>query len=538
MPGLGRLLKVGSMADSLGVYVPAMFFQKALSLTRVLLFTYLLAKVQFGLWGLGMMVFNIAAAVMTLGSSQGLTRYVSFYEVRGRLREFYRRIRWGVLGLGVALLAVSLACGKLITSLVITSQEPTADLTAANQLHVCWAALANGLMLALYGNLLGFLLGMRAYRLVSFIEVVFSVLFTASGAVAILVAPTAMSLLVAHLVSILAASIAGLALLEMALRRMGTAKAAPEVRTDREEIVMDASAQTEEITGGMPKAAAPAQVPAGREDDFFARVLRFGLVSLLGGLLWHVLGYVSFWITNQREGTAEGGVFFAFLSLGQLILFVANAVWAVVFSHVARWWERKGPDSAMLVLQAAYKAIALALLGLTIAAYLAAPLWVRILPAGYRHGQLLLGGLLLFFQTAAHLALMTILAKLYKRPVVIALAAVASGAGNVLLAAWLMGKFTYAPEGAAWAAGIGTYLGAGVVTVAYFMVARVSLSKSSYLVMATPALLLLPPWAAAAAWAGVCAAGVLTPWLFAREEKELIGQSIRKLLGPIRRIVT
>ncbi|HUU59918.1 MAG TPA: oligosaccharide flippase family protein, partial [Phycisphaerae bacterium] len=108
MSGLDRLLKVGSIAGSLGVYIPAVAAQKAMGLLRVLIFTYFLSKVEFGLWGLGMMIFNIAALVVTLGSNNGLVRYVSHYEARGRLQTFYRRARWVILGLGLILTGIGL----------------------------------------------------------------------------------------------------------------------------------------------------------------------------------------------------------------------------------------------------------------------------------------------------------------------------------------------------------------------------------------------------------------------------------------------
>jgi len=536
MSALSRLLKVGSMADSLGVYVPAMLVQKGLSLGRVLLFTYIMDKVQFDLWGLGMMIFNLGASVATLGSNHGLVRYVSAYEVRGQLAAFYRRARWGVLLLGAALTAVALACSEPLTSLFIVSRSSEgAEVAYAEQLRVCWAAVANGLMLALYANMLGFFLGMRAYRAVSLVEVFFSVVFTGAGVVVLVVSPTAGSLLLAHLGAVLASLVLGIVLLQVALSR-------PEGRADRAgsslaappEAALPIPSDTEDAADAMPTPVTPA--PAESVDGHSLwRVLAFGLVSLPGGLLWQGLGYVSFWMTSRRAGEEEGAVFFAFQSLGQLVLFLANAVWAVVFSHVARRWESDDRKTAMFALQIAYKAIAIALMAMTIVAYLTAPLWVKILRSDYHHGQRFLGGILMFFQTVTHVALMTILAKLHERPIVIALAAVASGVANYFLAVWWMGP-GHDPQGAAWAAGVGTYLGAGIVTAAYFAFARVKLHLSTYLVLASPVVLLLPVWAAGAAWACVCAVAVFTNLLFAPREKEILVSSLRRFFTSARRM--
>ena len=91
---LKRLLTVHSIADSVGFYVPAKMLQKALGFVRLLLLTYLIGRTQCGLWGLGMMLFTVAAPLLAVGANHGLTRYVVLYEARGMLREFYRRMRW------------------------------------------------------------------------------------------------------------------------------------------------------------------------------------------------------------------------------------------------------------------------------------------------------------------------------------------------------------------------------------------------------------------------------------------------------------
>ena len=49
---LSRLLKVGSIAHSMSVYLPAMVLQKGLGLGRLILLTYLLKdKSEMGHWG-------------------------------------------------------------------------------------------------------------------------------------------------------------------------------------------------------------------------------------------------------------------------------------------------------------------------------------------------------------------------------------------------------------------------------------------------------------------------------------------------------
>ena len=508
------------MAESLGVYVPAMVLQKLISLGRVVLFTHLLTSDQYGLWGLGMMIFNIAGPLMTLGSNHGLIRYVSFYEARGQLVAFYRRMRLAVLVCAVSLAAGAFAASGGITRLFLASREGS-TIPHSYQLYICWAALANALLGALYHNLLGFMNGMRAYRLVSAVELLFAVVFTAIGALAVGFMDTGLALLLAHLAALAVVLGAGLALLHVGVSRLAARPGkAPGPHEQAGAAVLSPAGETEEITGAVERPLEPIQTapPAGLSGAF-ARVLRYGSGALLGTVLWNLTGYLSFWLTSYRLGEDQAGVFYVFLLVCQPVVFLANAAWAVIFTHVARLWERQ-QRAAMALLEAAYKAVVMATLTLTVAVYLTAPLWVRLVPPAYRHGVGLLGGLLMFFQVVNHLALMNMLAKLRERPVIVAVAAIVGGAANAALALWWMPQ--HEAVGAAWAAGIGMYAGAGAVAVAYLLATRTRLHPSTALVMLMPAGLLLPAWILAVFWAAALAVAAFTPLVFTPHQKRIL----------------
>lgn len=518
MPILPRLLKVGSMSESLGVYVPAMLLQKTVALARVLLFAYLLTKVQYGLWGLGMMIFTLAAPLVTLGSSHGLIRYVSLYEARGRLGAFYRRMRLGVLACTLVLTVAALAGSRPITRGLMASRSGGAEVAYCVQLHVCMLALANALVGALYHNMLGFMAGMRTYRMLSAVEVLFALTFTLAGVVALLVEPTGVAILQAHLVALAAAVAVGMALLHVAINRP-SAEAASRRRPGTDEPPVGPT---------VPPGAAE-KAPADELRGVYRRVLGYGLAALLGTLLWQAAGYVSFWLTSRTYGKADAGVFYLFLLLGQPVVFLANTVWMVLFSHVARLWEVGRRAAAMQRLETAYKAVALATSSLAVLIYVTSPLWVRVLPPVYRPGRELLGGLLMFFTALNHLGLMSMLARLHERPIVIALAALAGGAANVALALWWMPAG--AAAGAAWAAGVGMYAGGGAVALIYLAACGERLHGGSYLVLLLPVVLLLPAGALGPVWAGLLAVAIFSPWVFTRRQKRLLMSLIRPRQG-------
>jgi O-antigen/teichoic acid export membrane protein len=260
----------------------------------------------------------------------------------------------------------------------------------------------------------------------------------------------------------------------------------------------------------------------------FRRVLQFGFVAMVGNILWIAAQQISLVVTNRSYGKEDAGVFNAFLQLSQGVLLVSNSAFAVVFAHVARRWEAFSRDAAMRTLETAYKAVTIAMMAMTIAILATGPWWVRVLPAKYHQGLALLGGLLMFFQGVSNLALLTSVARLRDRPIVIAVAALAGGAANTLLALWWTP--VHGPAGAAWAAGVGMMAGGTTVTLVYFLAAHVRLQPVTYLLMVCSLLLLLPIWAAAAVWAAVVLAALVSPLLFARQEKRDLAHVVSNAL--------
>ena len=501
---LSGLSKVGSMSESLGLYVPAMILQKGLGLFRVLLFAHILraAQAQYGLWGLAMMVFSLAAPLATLGANHGLVRYTGLYEARGQLATFYRRIRWGCLACAAGVAGAMLLASGPITIWVFASAQGGDGIAYRQQLHACWASLANVLAGALYFNMLALAAGLRAYRIASVVELVFSVTFTLAGSAVLVVWPEAVPLLAAHLGCLVLSLALGMVLLQGAIKDFPVpSQAASE---SGQSPATSAGPQGDETTGALRK------------------VLGFGLVAMVGNFCWLAAQYVSFYMTNRRHSKADAGVFAVFMQLGQMVLLVANSAWAVIFSHITSRWESSRRREAMATLETAFNALSLVLMAVTLGVYATAPTWVKLLPTPYRVGLPLLGGLLMFCQSVANFSLVTVIARLHERPGWIALAALAGGAVNVVLAAWWMPAFSYAPAGAAWAAGVGVYIGAGVVSAVYFLLEGVRLRLVTYGVLASPILLVLPPWAGLAVWTAVLVVALMGKWFFDADEKQLI----------------
>lgn len=504
-----RLFRIGTLSGSLGMYVTVTAFQKGLGLLRVVILTWMMTTEQYGLWGLGAMLFSIAAPLAALGTSNGLVRYVSVYEARGQLRAFYRKMRWCVPAIALVTIGAAFCASNRITTAVFAAGQEAPAVTWDHQRLICWAALGNALLLALYVNMLSFLRGMRAYRAVSAIEILFGVTFTVLALAVLVVVPAPMAALwtlLAHGAALVISLIAGMLLLHLGLELGDQARGAPE--------------------------AAPEAIPQAPPGDvipfsMFRRLVTFGLVSLLGGVLWNINTHISFYLTKINLDTSDAGIYFAFMRLGQPVLLLAEAAWAVLFVHVARRWESRKRAEAVAVLETAYKGISLAVMTIAVVVYAAAPAWVLILKREYQQGLDLVGPMLMNFLVIAYMSLMVIQAKLHERPIVIAVAAVFAGLANAALAVYWIPK--YGVIGAAYAAGVGMYVGVGLVSAVYLLTVRPRLHWSSLGILLIPALLLLPRWDAVVVWSFALAVIVLTPLVFDGRQKRMFWRGVRGL---------
>ena len=514
-----RLFLTGSLTESLGIYVSMTVLQRGLGLVRVFVLTWLLTVEQYGLWGLGAMLFAIGAPIVTLGSTGGVERYVSLFEARGRLRAFYRMMRWSVPVLALVLTSAALLASDGITSLIFAAGKGPHGVTGDHQKLICWAAIANALLLALYLNMLAFPRGMRAHRAVSAVEILFGLTFTAMALVVLVVAPTGLAVLLAHAAAMVISLAAGMVLLHLGLEASASFQPQPP-GTD----------EANRLAEGGGTVPLPNDV---RRPRMLLRLLAYGLVSLLGTLLWTLNTHISFYLTSTKLDKCDAGVFYAFMRLSQPLVLLAGAAWTVLFVHVARHWEIRDRSETMMVLETAYKAIAMSVMTLAVLVYAFSPLWVRTFKSEYRDKVELVGPLLMYFQAMAGMAMMAMLAKLRERPMVIAVAAVVAGAANVALAEWWIP--IYGVAGAAYAAGVGMFLGVTVVSLSYLVAIKAGLQWRTIAVLALPAALLLPRWAAVGLWLAILGGVACTPLMFDKAQKRLLWAGLKAGINSRRR---
>ncbi|NLW87713.1 MAG: hypothetical protein GXY38_12665 [Planctomycetes bacterium] len=536
MPLLGRLLKASSMSGAVRVYVPATVLQRGLGLVRIVLLARLFDKVhlqgQYSLWGLGLLLFSLLTPLLPLGANHGLARYVSLFETRGRLEDFYRRIRMPILGCVILLTAIAAAAHSPIASILFSSSSEQIEHVV--QTRIVLLAIANACVLALYVNMLGFLTGMRLYTLVSAIELFFSVFFTVAALAAVVAVPTAASLLTAHLVSVGVSLGVGMIMLSAAVKAVESCRPKLSAVSNRPHVIEPADEMppqpVQDATTPASDLEAQAELPPMR--GAFLRIARFGIASMFSNTVWMAMTYLSFWLVSRHYGgdSAQAGMYWFFFQISQPVSLLATAAWNSISAHVAKHWESGLRLQAIRSLEVAFKAVALATLVLTALIYLLSPWWVLVVSPVWRDGLDLLPGLLMFFQATGNLGILYLVAWLHERPGVTLLAVLGGAAAITALAQWWLSAYGLA--GAAWAAGIGMFVGSLVVAVPYLLSRRQRLHVSSYVCLVSPAVLVLAiPWGAtavAAAVALVVAAAIFTPWLFDSRQKSLLKAAVRQ----------
>jgi O-antigen/teichoic acid export membrane protein len=263
-----------------------------------------------------------------------------------------------------------------------------------------------------------------------------------------------------------------------------------------------------------------------KSPSIFGHVIRFGLVALISALIWQAAENVSYLMIYVWFGSEYAGPYHVFIRFSQPLLFISNAAWAVLYTHIARRWEADDRDGAMFVFETSYKAIGLATMSLTVLIYITSPWWSQILDVRYQVGRYYLPGLLTFFMTICNLSLLVVLTKLHERPGVIALAALAGAAANVILAALWMP--VWGEVGAARAAGVGIYFGGGLVMLVYLLASNTRLQDSTYFILGTPILLLLPRWIIGPLWAVVLPVCLFSSWVFNARQRNALAHTARR----------
>jgi O-antigen/teichoic acid export membrane protein len=520
------LFDVHSLTDSLTVYVPAIILQRALNLARVFLFLWLMNEAQFGLLGLATMVFSLAGTLVTLGSFNGIARYISQYEARGQLGEFFRVVARQVSLLAAAITAVLLALSPWLASWVIGTSVHS-PISPEERWAVFAAALANGLLTALYLNLTAWMRGLRLYRLLSLTDVAYAVLFFALGALVLAIRPSAMMALAAHAVALALVLAVGMWAVGHALvRRAVEAAGAGELPAVTAPSAVETTGDWAIPVAAAEPPASAAIVPTPPRLAMLRRVLRFSLPALGAALAAMLLGYVSLWFVQREGGERQAGIFQAYSQLCQPIAILAATIWGVLLPYAAVHWERQERELAHLQLETAFKTTAGGLLTLAVLLNVSSRWWLVVLPAHYRQAAALLPWLLVHVLAVSNLGYVYVASQLRERPAVLVYITLAGVVVNALLAwQWVPSAGALGGAQAAAAGGAACIIAA----VCYLRATGFGASGAAMVLSLLGGVLLLPPTAQLLLLLAGWILALISPAVVTPPQRELLANAARSL---------
>ena len=533
---------------SLEVYLPSMILQKGLGMVRLVWLTRLVETTQWAIWTIGLMIFSLVGPAITLGANHGIARYTSLYEVQDRLGEFYKKAKLIILSLAICFTILIWISWAQVRDWIFLfnefiSQKQTIKATLIDSKISC-AIIGNIFMLGIYVCLTSFICALRLYRLAAVVEIFFTLSFSTIAICWTSFNSTAEAILFSHLISLIATIILGIYFAELAVRKMQNQEVKQQFETEPQFVVptdvsdeLETSLQaaidpTENLAKNNRKIISPTIATSGK----LIQIARFSIFSMVSTLIWSSVSYIGFIMVYLCWSAQHAGPFAAVQSVCQRIIFIANAAWGVLFAHVAKRWESQNKAGALYILETAFKGISLLVSTLAVLLIISAPLWVKVLAKNYQFAETCIPGIIMFFATASNLTLLTILAKLHEKPIIISIAALVGGAAIIALGAITINRADQSEmnfELAARATGVGMFLGANLVMIIFFALAKIRIAANTYFIILLPALFLMPVEILAPAWGLILAFAIFTNKLFSHQQKQTLIVPIKSRLAKI-----
>ena len=481
------------LSSSLPLYTAAHIIFRLVGFARMVLFTWLLGKDQFGVFGVALAFTNITASMVLLGAPSALERYIPLYQNTHHLKAFLRRIIplcLLVAVVGTALLATNVsAVSSVVFSLTMPDPE---TMQAFFQLTaVCIATIFAA---ACFHMVISCLKGLRFFRAVAAMELGHAFFFTGL-AVLLLLGLARQPVVVLSTQALSMALLAGIFGLALFFNLRST----------------------------------PGQDASLASTGYLSRFTGYAVWGLPGTITWRLLLAFPLWYLNRKVGPGTTGIYWAYFRLIQSIFFLSVPFWSVMNVHAVRSWVQARYEQTRSTVEVAFRAFSLLLLTLCLVFTLAAPLLRHLFPADFAPGAHYVRLLCLPALLAANFGLVHLLTHLLERP---SLRVLALAFGTVVL---LISGYVLIPQYGITGAALSGALGLAVATfLGLIMVSsrRYSLSVPSWIVLFCPALLLIRNhYILVASFIALILVVISSPLFFSASEKRYLIDSCRDFLA-------
>ena len=508
-PLLARLYRSGTVTESLGFYLPAAVFYRALGLARGVLLAWLISKQEYGTFQIVLLAVGILVPLCAAGLSEALARYVPQYESRHSLRAFLARAVPFALLLGTALSTLVFLLAGPISRLLFAMfghGEPVAD-PSGNRVPLMHLTTITVLVLVAFILVLAIVRGLRMFLAVSLMELVSSVLFTLLAVAAAVAGHRSADAVMICYAAGYFATLAAFGLPLWMLLRRSPDQVAP-------------LGEEETRFGGAP---------------LFGRMLSYSLWSAVAAVAWQLVQYYPMWFLQKVHGPEVVAVCGGVHLVSQAVLIAATSVIMVIQPTVTRTWETLGREPANRQLVLAHKVSSLATLLLCAVLDLGAPWLIRLFPAGYASGREIIPLSLTFFMIAGQVVFLAVHFALVEKTRFQFAAWMTAVVCNAFFAAWLIRPELTSDQAllaTVWSEILGITAALGV-TLLILRLERQPFDRGSALLVVAGYGLILPTPALIAVVLGIIAMAGATHFVFDRDEK----QRARTHLATVRTVI-
>ena len=487
------LFYADSLSSSLPLYSIAHIIFRLVGFARMILFTWLLGKDQFGVFSVALAFTNITASMVLLGAPSALERYIPLYQNTHKLKAFLRRIIPLCLLIAVVGTVLLATNAGVVSSAVFSLTMPDPE-TMQAFFQLTAVCIATIFAAACFHMVISCLKGLRFFRAVAAMELGHAVFFTGLAVVLLsgFICKPAVVLAAQALSMAVLAGIFGLALF-LSLR------------------------------------STPSQDKSLVSNKYLSRFAVFAVWGLPSTITWRLL-ILDFpiWYLNRKVGPGAAGVYQAYLTVANTIFFLSVPFWSVMNIHAVRSWVQARYEQTRSTVEVGFRAFSLLLLTICLVLTLAAPLLRYVFSADFAAGAHYVRLLCLPALLAANFGLVHLLSHLLERPGLKVLA-LTFGVFVLLIAGYFLIP-AYGITGAALSGALGLAV-ATVLGLIMLASRRYRLSAPSWIVLACPALLLISNhYLLVASFIVLMLVVVFSPLFFSAPEKRYLIDSCRDAL--------
>lgn len=504
------LFKPAPLSESIKLYLSANAVLRATGIGRGIILTWLMiSPAEFGAYQIGLLFVNVLLPVLSLGSYEGIARFVPEYEAKRQLWPYLRATIPFCLAVGIFLSGLLFAlaeptCELLFGSPLTTGAEVgDAPAPATDRVQLARLVAACVATLIVYHLTLGVLRGRRMFLAVSSMELTSGIVFTVLAVAAALLGRGSgvVILGIYTAANFLTAMLFGVPALWL-------------VRRD----------------------SSPPPIPAVPASGL-KLLIRFGFWAGWGAFCWQLLLLFPAMYLNRVCGETVLATYRAITIVTQIGYIIPAAVAVAVASAVNAIWETSSKERALEQLNISTKAVLAAVLVVSLSCAALKGLIVLAFPAEYRAGADLVPLLLLFYLIAGALGLVTIRFILIKKSLLTFLCwAVGCAVAVGLSVAGVTGDDPLrALQMTAWA-NVGGALAA--LAVAGFLLGsrRLLPDRGTCILLAGTSLLLATPALNIAAALAIVLLSTSTALIFTRAERQvLLSHTLHILKGRVGR---